>query len=184
MSAAFVLASGSPRRRQLLADLGLDFEVRPADIDETPRRGEAPDRYVLRLAHEKAAVIPGNLVLAADTTVDLDGEILGKPADPADAVAMLQRLSGREHLVHTGVFFAGRSLVCTTKVTFRRLPWSEIEWYVATGEPLDKAGAYGMQGRAASMVASLDGSGTNVIGLPLAETVKLLRAAGIVVMGQ
>ena len=183
MTAQFILASGSPRRRQMLTDLGLQFEVRPADIDETPAAGEAPANYVLRLAREKAAAVAPGLVLAADTTVDFDGQILGKPADRVEAIAMLQRLSGRHHFVHTGVALGERSFVCSTLVTFRVLPPAEIEWYVDTGEPYDKAGAYGMQGRAASMVASLTGSATNVIGLPLAETVDLLRAAGIIVMG-
>ena len=190
-----VLASGSPRRRELLAGAGLVFRVQPADIDEAVLPGEAPRPYVERLARAKAAVVAGivttgaaggghAVVLAADTTVDLDGTVLGKPVDAADALAMLRRLQGRSHRVHTGVAVcdgagAVRSLVVSTVVTFRSAGAEELARYVATGEPLDKAGAYAVQGGGRAFVDALDGSETNVIGLPLDETLALLSAAGV-----
>lgn len=181
-----VLASGSPRRRDFLSQLGLTFTVSAADIDETPRPGEEAGPYVLRLAREKAAVVaarsPGAWVLAADTTVALGSELLGKPQDPAEARAMLGRLSGRTHDVHTGVALAGRheeALVVRTRVTFRELSAAEIAWYVGTGEPVDRAGAYAIQGKGGFLVASVDGSPTNVVGLPLGETLALLERAGV-----
>ena len=183
-----VLASGSPRRLQLLSALGLKPEVAPVDIDETPRPGEAPPGYACRLAGEKAAVAlarhpAGRLVLAADTVVALGPEILGKPANPEEAARILQRLSGRRHEVHTAV--AARRgertalRLSTSEVVFRPLRAGEIEAYVASGEPLDKAGAYGIQGRAAIFVRRLCGSYSGVVGLPLYETAELLREFGI-----
>ncbi|MCB1055952.1 MAG: septum formation protein Maf, partial [Acidobacteria bacterium] len=150
MPPRLILASGSPRRSQLLGLLGLAFEVRPVDLDETPHPGEDPVVYVERLAREKAEAHahPGELVLAADTTVFLDREILGKPEDPDDARRMLRRLSARTHQVATGVALHDRATARTvahvdrTPVTFRALTEAEIDWYVATGEPMDKAGAY------------------------------------------
>ncbi len=184
-----VLASGSARRREMLADLGLRLTVEAADIDETPRAAEAPEAYVRRLAREKAAAVAARqggarFVLGADTSVILDGEIFGKPADDADAARMLARLSGRVHAVTTGYALAipGGTVVdgCViTAVSFRPLQDAEIRWYVATGEPRDKAGAYAIQGRAAHFVTGVDGSVSNVIGLPLAEVVELLRAHGL-----
>lgn len=181
-----VLASGSPRRRDFLSQLGLTFTVSAADIDETPRPGEEAGPYVLRLAREKAAVVasrsPGAWVLAADTTVALGTELLGKPRDSAEARAMLGRLSGKTHDVHTGVALAGRheeALVVRTRVTFRELSAAEIAWYVGTGEPVDRAGAYAIQGQGGFLVASVDGSPTNVVGLPLGETLALLERAGV-----
>ncbi|NQY57924.1 MAG: septum formation inhibitor Maf [Ilumatobacteraceae bacterium] len=177
-----VLASTSPRRAELLGGLDLLFDVRPPDIDETPLPGEAPAPYVERLARAKAAAVVAadTVVLAADTTVDLDGTILGKPSTSSEAADMLAALSGRDHLVHTGVAVATRlgveTVTVSTSVRFAALTTSDIEWYIDTGEPFDKAGGYGIQGRAASFVASIDGSVTNVIGLPLAETVALLRS--------
>jgi len=178
---ALILASASPRRADLLRSAGLDFAIEPADVDETPLPGEAPVDYVERVAFDKARAVAGagRLVLAADTTVEIDGEILAKPSDKADARRMLNELGGREHAVHTGVVVlpdgaSARSIVVTTAVRFVDLPPDVIEWYVATGEPLDKAGAYALQGRAAAFVESIDGSVTNVIGLPLAQTLPLL----------
>lgn len=185
-----VLASGSPRRRELLAALGLDFEVRPVEIDESPLAGERADLYVARLAEEKARerAEPGELVLAADTVVAVDGELLGKPDDEAHAKAMLRQLAGRRHDVWTGVatwdpaserFEAdlGR-----TEVEFSALGDAEIEAYVATGEPMDKAGAYAVQGLAALFVESLRGNYSNVVGLPLPIVRRLLARHGISIL--
>jgi septum formation protein len=180
------LASGSPRRRELLEQLGLELEIAPADIDETALAGESPIEYVGRLALAKAAVVAGELVLAADTTVELDGEILAKPLDAADAARMLRALSGREHQVHTGVALrhAGRTelAVVSTDVTFAALDEATIAWYVATGEPLDKAGAYAIQGAGAVLVAGVRGSVSNVVGLPLATVVELARRLGVALL--
>lgn len=181
-----VLASASPRRRELLSQLGLTFTVSAADIDETPHPVEEAGAYVLRLAREKARAVaarhPGAWVLAADTTVALGPELLGKPRDAGEARAMLSRLSGRTHEVHTGVALAGRheeALVVRTRVTFRTLSPGEMAWYADTGEPLDKAGAYAVQGKGGFLVAAVEGSPTNVIGLPLGETLALLERAGV-----
>lgn len=189
---SLVLASSSPRRQELLRGLGLEFSVVPADVDESRRRDEKALDYVERVARDKAMAVvaklgtsaAGNLViLAADTTVDVDGEILGKPADDADGRRMLRLLSGRTHQVHTAVVawrIAGlQEATVTTDVTFVDLDEQAIDWYLATGEHRDKAGAYGMQGAAGALVERIDGSPTNVIGLPLAETVALLRACGV-----
>jgi septum formation protein len=176
-----VLASGSPRRCDLLRSLGLEFEVRPSDVDESIHEGERPERYVLRLSSEKALTGAGSDVIAvgADTTVELGGVVLGKPTDDDDARRMLGQLSGRTHRVHTGVTVTGwthvvRSLV-STDVVFTELTPELIEWYVATGEPMDKAGSYAIQGAGGALVARIDGSVSNVVGLPLAETLDLLR---------
>jgi septum formation protein len=185
-----VLASGSPRRHELLRGLGLAFEVRPADLDESVRPGEDGPAYVERLAREKAAAVAGigELIVAADTTVELDGDLLGKPADVEEAWRLLRRLSGRTHHVHTGLCVHREltppgpttvdSTVVTTAVTFADLPDRWIDWYVGTGEPFDKAGGYGMQGAAALFVARIDGSPTNVIGLPLDALAALVLASG------
>lgn len=187
-SAKLVLASGSPRRLELLASLGLDCEVFPVDIDESPRPGEAPPVYARRLASEKAAAAvtrlgPRRLVLAADTVVALGDEIFGKPADAAEAVRMLRRLSGRVHAVHTAVAAsrgdAASVRLSSSEVEFRHLLEEEIDAYVATGEPLDKAGAYGVQGLAAVFVTRLCGSYSGVVGLPLFDTAELLREHGV-----
>ena len=175
-----VLASASPRRRQLLAQFGFPFEVRPAHIDETPRPGEQPTGYVERVAREKAVAVarPGELVIAADTTVDLAGEIFGKPEDDDDARRMLRRLSGRDHEVHTGIAVAvdGRlvSTVETTVVSMATISEAQIDWYVATGEPADKAGGYAVQGIGGIFVTSIAGSVSNVVGLPLSVVADLL----------
>jgi len=178
-----VLASASPRRAQLLTSAGLRFDVVPGDIDESPRAGEDPSVYVARLSSEKAgkvaaAVEAGAIVLAADTTVDVDGVILEKPVDDHDARRMLGLLSGRAHLVHTGVTVmadGSDTVVVETAVEFVDLSPQMIAWYVATRDWDGKAGGYGIQGSAAGFVRRIDGSVTNVIGLPLAETIALLR---------
>ncbi len=181
-----VLASASPRRRELLSRLGLPFVVRPADADETPLPGESPRALVIRLALVKARQVarPGEVALGADTVVALAGRVLGKPADDAEATAMLRRLSGREHEVWTGVALVApggdgeppreRAAACLTKVAFRALSAAEIAAYVASGEPRDKAGAYGIQGGAAAFVSGLDGEHSNVVGLPLPLVGELL----------
>lgn len=190
-----VLASGSPRRLDLLRRLGLEPTVRPVDIDETPQAGEAAEPYVARLAREKAEAAPlecGEIVLAADTIVALDGRLLGKPHDAPTAAAMLRDLSGRRHQVMTGVAVrvprdGGDSNapdaiaveVVTTHVDFARLTDQQIAWYVATGEPMDKAGAYGIQGAGGVFVDRVEGSDTNVVGLPLAVAARMLAAAGL-----
>lgn len=179
-----VLASASPRRRELLAGLGLTFSVRAANVDETPRAGEPPADYVLRLAQEKAAAVApeSDLVLAADTTVVIDGEILGKPADGADARRMLRLLSGREHEVMTGVALVEGSrsaaAVETSRVRMAALTEAEIDWYAATGEPLDKAGAYAIQGLGALFVEAVRGNYSNVVGLPIPAVYRLFAALG------
>ena len=186
MNRTLVLASASPRRRDLLRTAGFDPEIAPADLDERPRDSEAPDTYVARLAVDKARAgwRSGEVTIGADTTVACDGRMLGKPSTPGMAVDMLRRLSGRTHRVLTGVAVADPSgrvehVVVTTRVVFDRLTPEAIAGYVASGEPLDKAGAYGIQGRAAAFVERIDGSYTNVVGLPLVETVRLLGAAGL-----
>ena len=187
---ALILASASPRRQELVRSLGLDVVVEPADVDESEHPGEDAVRYVERVARAKADAIAarrgsldGLVVLAADTTVDLDGAILAKPVDDDDARRMLRSLAGRTHLVHTAVVcrHAGGVLdtTVTTGVTFAPLGDDDIEWYLALGEYLDKAGAYGMQGAAGAFVERIDGSPSNVIGLPLAQTLRLLRACGV-----
>lgn len=190
-SAVVYLASQSPRRRELLAQIGIAHRVLAVDIDESVRGAEAPADYVQRLAREKAAAgwqqllaqsLPPAPVIGADTAVVVDGAILGKPGDAADALAMLQRLSARSHEVMTGVAVhtahgAQVALSCT-RVWFRALERAEIEAYWASGEPCDKAGAYGIQGLAAKFIERIDGSYSGVVGLPLFETAELLRAAG------
>ena len=169
----------------------LDFTVVPADVDESLQPGEKAVEYVERVAREKAMAVVGKLgmgatgdviVLAADTTVDVDEEILAKPEDDDDARRMLRLLSGRTHQVHTAVVvwrISGmETATVTTDVTFVEVDEATLEWYIATGEHLDKAGAYGIQGAAGALVERIDGSPSNVIGLPLAETVALLRRAG------
>lgn len=189
-----ILASASPRRRQLLESIGLTFDVSPADVDESSASGESPLAYVERVAAAKAETVATNLgrprdvaVLAADTTVDLDGEILAKPVDDDDAHRMLRALSGRTHQVHTAVLGwtgdGAHSVTVTTDVTFARLSDQGIGWYLSIGEHLDKAGAYAMQGAGGALVHRIDGSPSNVIGLPLAETIGVLRACGVAVGG-
>ena len=182
-----ILASASPRRRELLTQARYIFDIEAADIDETPRGNEPPSAYVERLAAEKAGAIlkkhaefHGRLVvLGADTTVVCDGEILGKPTDAEDAKRMLRRLSGRTHQVLTGIAAATRqgvvSAVESTEVVFSNIREAELERYCATREPLDKAGAYGIQGYAARWIPRIEGDYFNVMGLPIARVVELLR---------
>jgi septum formation protein len=183
-----ILASGSPRRRELLTQAGFTFAVRAADIDESLRPGEDPVEYVTRLAQEKAQAIyalegrDDIVVLGADTTVVLDKEILGKPVDKADAVRMLRGLSGRAHRVITGVAVVSADGVEAasevTEVWFREISDAEIAAYVETGEPMDKAGAYGIQGRAAKWIPRIEGCFFNVVGLPLALVSTMLEQHG------
>ena len=191
MSAAkqrFILASRSPRRIELLNRLGLHPEVIPADIDETPLRGEWPVEYVRRLAREKAKRIAQThdvanaVVIAADTTIDLDGEILGQPIDETDARRMLKKLSGRAHRVHTAVAVRSADGALDTRtvtavVEMVPITTHMLDWYVATGEPFGKAGAYAVQGAGGVLVAHVKGSMSAVVGLPLRETVELLSEA-------
>jgi septum formation protein len=172
-----VLASRSPRRAELLRAAGIEFIVRAADVDETAHPGELPRDYVLRVAEEKARRIdrdsvPGSIVLAADTTVVLGNEIMGKPNDTADAARMLRALSGQRHQVITGICLVrGTTMIrdiASTDVWFAPLSNDEIAGYVASGEPMDKAGAYGIQGLASRFIERIDGSYTNVVGLPVA----------------
>lgn len=182
-----VLASTSPRRRELLASLGLEFEVRPADIDESARPGEAPEALVARLSLEKAAAVaalePCALVIAADTVVVLDAQVLGKPRDATENRAFLARLSGREHEVFTGHSLRlgerEAGVVKRTRVRFRALEPGEIGSYVATGEGLDKAGGYGIQGRGAALVSHIEGCYFSVVGLSLAALVEHARRLGV-----
>lgn len=179
-----VLASASPRRKELLREAGIEFEVFPADISEERNPGEAPLDYALRMAQEKALKVatrfPDNCVLGADTIVIVDDEVLGKPRDSQDAGRMLTMLSDRGHHVTTAVSLVapGRpcdTRSCTTKVYFRKLGIDEIRRYVASGEPLDKAGAYAIQGGAASWVVRLEGEYSNVVGLPVPLVAEMLR---------
>jgi septum formation protein len=178
------LASASPRRRELLGALGFALEVRPAHADETPHPGEAAEAYARRVAREKARAVPGDWVLAADTVVVIDGAILGKPRDDAEAAAMLRRLSGRSHQVLTAVCLRRPAVrlefeaLSATEVEVAALDERVVAWYVATGEPRDKAGAYAVQGLFGAFVRGVRGSVSGVVGLPLDETLALLRRAG------
>lgn len=189
---SLVLASASPRRRELLALLGVPFRVNPADIDETPPDGRTPEEVALHLARQKAmAVAQGEqdaLVLGADTIVVCDGAILGKPQDAEDALQMLRRLNGREHLVITGVALleVARGIVVReqreivrTRVWFRQVSEEHLRRYVATGEPMDKAGAYGAQGYGSTLIERIEGCYFNVVGLPLSRVCTMLEAWGV-----
>jgi septum formation protein len=183
--ARLVLASGSPRRHQLLRSIGIEFTPVAPDIDERPAEGEVPVPYVERLAREKVlavAVDAGDIVVAADTTVALGQRILGKPADADDARRMLRALSGRRHDVHTGVAVRvdGRvvSAVVTTGVSMVELSDDDVDWYISTGEPLDKAGAYALQEGGGLFVDRIEGSASNVVGLPLAVMAEFLADEG------
>ena len=181
-----ILASASPRRRELLAQVGLAFDVVPAHIDETRQASEDPAAYVQRLAFEKARTIhalhPGAFVLGADTTVEIDGHALEKPTDRADAERMLRLLSARTHHVHTGLALLSargkRTHLETTSVTFSPIGDAELQHYLDSSEPYDKAGAYGIQGYASRWIPRIDGDYFNVVGLPLAATVRLLKELG------
>jgi septum formation protein len=181
-----VLASSSPRRAELLRAAGLAFVVRAAMVDETQQPEESPRDYVRRLAIDKARAVaagPGELVLGADTTVVVGDSCLGKPADPADAAAMIRLLAGRTHEVVTGVALVRDAVVCAvelaaTRVSFRPMRDDEIAWYVATPEPYDKAGGYAVQGLASRFVTALEGSYSNVVGLPVELVCRLIAGAG------
>jgi len=180
-----ILASASPRRRELLARVGVEPVVRPSDVDESQHDGESPLAYVRRVAADKAAACAradGDFVLAADTIVEIDGLVLGKAADDAEAASMLRRLAGRTHRVTTAVCVMGphgaREVVVTSEVDMVAFGEEVIADYVASGEWRGKAGAYAVQGIAAALVSSVRGSITNVIGLPLADVVALLRETG------
>jgi septum formation protein len=182
-----ILASQSPRRRELLSLIGIPHEVRPAHLDEAVLPGEVPEAHAERLARSKAETVgaqePAACVIGADTIVVLDGEILGKPRDASDAAHMLRRLSGRTHTVHTAVAIAHRgrtvSGVESVEVTFRPISAAQIESYIATGEPMDKAGAYGIQGYGAVIVERVHGDYFAVMGLALGMLVGLLERVGI-----
>ena len=189
------LASRSPRRAELLQQIGLNFTVLPSDIDETPLLNERSHEYVVRLAAEKAQACFTKLqmdqadlypVLAADTTVSVDGRILGKPQDDDDAFQMLSSLAGCWHEVHTGIAVATitgvKTAISTTRVEMPKLSDEKILAYVATGEPSDKAGAYGIQGLASTIIKRIEGSYSGVMGLPIYETAMLLEQAGIRVL--
>jgi septum formation protein len=187
---SLILASQSPRRRELLEQLGLEFRVQPADIDEQVLAGELPQAFVERMALEKARAVaseqPDALVLGSDTIVVVDGHIMGKPRDRDEGLRMLGRLSGREHEVLSAVALLGpQGEACRTqfsRVRFRTLSRQEMDAYWATGEPADKAGAYAIQGLAAIFIEQLSGSYSGVMGLPLYETATLLRNAGLVLL--
>ena len=188
-SVALILASNSPRRKELLRQIGLDFSVDPADVDESVLPGESPEGYAVRVALDKARVAAARsgtgIVIAADTIVVLDEKILGKPAGPVDAERMLKLLSGNVHRVITGLAVmdaaSGKALTRTsiTRVWFRSLALKEIISYVATGEPLDKAGAYGIQERGALLVDKIEGCYFNVVGLPLSLLGEMLLSFGV-----
>ena len=180
------LASSSPRRREILAALGLEFSIRAADVDETPLAGEAPDDMVLRLAVVKAEAVaanPGEIVIAADTAVVVDDRVLGKPSDRDDCLAMLGSLAGRGHRVYTGVAVHCADVTYTalskTDVYFREISRDEALAYWQSGEPRDKAGAYAVQGLGGVFVERVEGSYSGVVGLPVFETAALLQRVGL-----
>jgi septum formation protein len=186
-----VLASASPRRAELLRQIGVAFDVCAADIDETRMLNESPYSYVLRMARQKAeAVAPrfaGAIILASDTSVVIDGDVLGKPQNHADAHGMLRRLAGRSHQVMTSVCVLAEAcqlVVNQTEVWFRDMSDAEIDAYWHTGEPIDKAGAYAIQGLGAKFVERIDGSYSGVMGLPLFEVANMLAAAGVMESGE
>jgi len=188
-----ILASGSPRRRELLGSIGVDFDVIPSDVPEQRATGESPEEYVARLSREKASAIarahPDRWIVAADTTVLLGEELLEKPADVDDAKRMLATIAGRIHVVYTGVTVIntsrgyGDTRIAETEVRMAPMSEREIDWYARTREGLDKAGAYGAQGIGAMFIDSIHGSYTNVVGLPLALLVEMLKRAGIDPLG-
>jgi septum formation protein len=188
----FILASSSPRRRELLRLIGLDFEVMPSHVPEVHRDGEAPEEYVARLSRDKAQAVaeanPDRWIIAADTTVFFGDQLLEKPVDAADAARMLGTIAGKTHIVYTGVTLQNGdsrdTRVAETEV--RMLPMSEedIGWYIASGEPFDKAGAYAVQGIGSMFIDSIHGSHSNVVGLPLATLFQMLRRAGIDPLGK
>jgi septum formation protein len=185
-----ILASASPRRIELLKLAGLDFNVIPSSIEETPLKGETPREHVLRLSREKAQAVsaryPDAWVIGADTIVVINGEIMGKPDGVSEAREMIKKLSGHEHHVHTGFAIARQSAgvlmedIVTSSVLFKNISEEEINWYIGTKEPYDKAGGYAVQGAGAYFIKEIHGSYTNVIGLPLCEAISLLKQAGAI----
>ncbi|HSP13806.1 MAG TPA: Maf family protein [Thermoanaerobaculia bacterium] len=185
----FILASSSPRRRELLASIGVVFDVVPSHVPEERQAGEAPEEYVARLSREKAHAVaarhPSHWVIAADTTVLLGDQLLEKPLDDADAERMLSLIAGRTHIVYSGVTLQNierkyhDTRVAETEVRMLPLSQQDIRWYVGTKEPMDKAGAYAVQGIGSMFIDSVHGSYTNVVGLPLAMLFQMLRKAGV-----
>jgi septum formation protein len=185
----FILASQSPRRRELLASIGLTFDVIPSDVPEVRQPGESPEEYVARLSRDKAGAIAAKhedaWIIAADTTVLFGDELLEKPADPDDAKRMLSTIAGKTHTVYSGVTLQNvargwrETRVAETEVRMLPLDERDVAWYVSTGEPLDKAGAYAAQGIGGIFIDSIHGSYTNVVGLPLALLFQMLRRAGV-----
>ncbi len=194
MGEQLILASASPRRRELLDRIGLDFEIIASGIDEEFKEGELARGHVLRLAREKAGTVsrehPHAWVLGADTEVVIDGDVLGKPDTPEEVRVMLKRLSGRMHMVITGFSIVMESTgvnianTVESQVFFKEMSPDEIEWYIKTGEPYDKAGGYAVQGKGALFVREIRGSHTNVIGLPLCEVVSALESLGVVSLNE
>jgi septum formation protein len=188
-----ILASASPRRRELLESIGLSFEVRPSSVPELPEAGEDVDTYVRRLARAKAEEIasasPDAWVIAADTVVYIGAELLEKPGSREDAIRMLERICGERHTVYTGLTLKhsasgySETTVTTSEVWMLPLSRPEIEWYVDTGEPMDKAGAYAVQGIGAMFIERINGNYTNVVGLPLAALFEMMKKAGIPPIG-
>ena len=194
MNKRLILASKSPRRSELLKQVGLDFEVVPSRVKEDFVQKESPQEHVIRLAKAKAIDVatghPDRWVIAADTIVYINGSILGKPKDQEEAVEMLRRLSGQEHWVLTGFFVyhlekrKGDEEAVQTAVRVKSLTRSEMEWYVKTGEPFDKAGGYAIQGIGSFMIESIRGSYTNVVGLPLCELIEMLKRLGAITIAE
>jgi septum formation protein len=184
-----ILASASPRRKEMLRMLGVEFAVVRSDVDENPHAGESPEDFALRLSEAKARAVavkrPGRWVLGADTIVTIDGELLGKPRTADEARCMIRKLSGREHTVITAFSLVNSKRAdsirraVSSQVRFKDVPDDELEWYVSTDEPYDKAGGYAVQGKAAVLVAEVRGSWTNVVGLPLCEVVEALKGLGL-----
>jgi len=191
MLASFILASVSPRRKELLEGMGIEFDVIPSGINEDFLNGETPREHVLRLSKEKSSAVsrnnPDAWVLGADTIVIIDGDVIGKPGTQNDARAMLARLSGREHRVITGFTIVNKSAdvmitdAVESFVIFKEISEDEMDWYVKTKEPYDKAGGYAVQGMAAFFIREIRGSYTNVVGLPLTEVVTALKKVGALV---
>ncbi|HEX7504784.1 MAG TPA: Maf family protein [Syntrophales bacterium] len=185
-----ILASASPRREEMLRLLGLRFSILHSNVDEAPSTGELPEHYALRLSEAKARAVagkrPGHWILGADTIVTIDDELLGKPRTTDEARCMIRKLSGREHTVITAFTLVNSEReevirrAVASQVRFKDVPDDEVEWYVATDEPYDKAGGYAVQGKASFLISEIHGSYTNVVGLPLCEVVEALKELGLV----
>ena len=182
-----ILASASPRRRELLKMLGLEFEIRPSEAEENVPEGLSPEETVMYLAKLKADSVPGevkkdDIIISADTIVVLEGEIFGKPSGAGEAEEMLEKLSGKTHAVYTGICVNGIQGYEKSLVTFKKLENREIRAYIQTGEPLDKAGAYGIQGKGALFIERIEGDYFNIVGLPLCRLGKMLKSVGVTVI--